>query len=55
MKGKKDDNKDDTLARNLHRAAALIALILCVLAGVVYWTHRSGQTPTKQQSEVLNN
>jgi uncharacterized membrane protein YebE (DUF533 family) len=55
MKGNKDDNKDDRLARTLHRAAALIALILCVVAGVLYWNHRSGQTPSKQQSEVLNN
>ena len=55
MKGKKDHNKEDTLAQTLHRAAALTALMLCVLAGVIYWTHRSEQTPTQQQSEVLNN
>ena len=54
MKGKKDHNKDDRLAQTLHRAASLTALILCVLAGVLYLTHRSEQTPTKQHSEVLN-
>jgi hypothetical protein len=54
MKGKKDDNTaNDMLALTLHRGAAILALILCLLAGVVYLTHRSGQAPDQQETEVV--
>jgi cell division protein FtsL len=51
MNDNKDDNKHDTLARTLHRAALLLALVLCALAAVVYFS-RSRQTPAKQHNEM---